>query len=106
MWNIFKCIDLEGVRCCIKRCLRCREYLNLGLNYLWYLDGYDKLKFYGICIYGCIDGYFREIIWFEVVFFNNNLWFIVGYFVDVVFKIGGCLKIVRVDMGIENGIVC
>ena len=27
-----------------------------GPNYLWHVDGYDKLKPYGFCIHGCIDG--------------------------------------------------
>jgi hypothetical protein len=26
-------------------------------NYLWHFDAYDKLKPYGICIHGCIDGF-------------------------------------------------
>ena len=28
-----------------------------GPNYLWHMDGYDKLKPYGFCIHGAIDGY-------------------------------------------------
>ena len=38
------------------RRLNCRIYLNKGPNYLWHMDGYDKLKPYGIAIHGCIDG--------------------------------------------------
>lgn len=103
--NILKCIDPEGVRCRTKRRLRRREYSNPGPNYLWHLDGYDKLKPYGICIHGCIDGYSREIIWLEAASSNNNPRLIAGYFVDAVSKIGGCPKIVRADMGTENGTV-
>ncbi len=33
-----------------------RLYLNMGPNYLWHTDGYDKLKPYGIAIHVCIDG--------------------------------------------------
>lgn len=99
--NILKCIDPEGVRCRTKRRLRRREYSNPGPNYLWHLDGYDKLKPYGICIHGCIDGYSREIIWLEAASSNNNPRLIAGYFVDAVSKIGGCPKIVRADMGTE-----
>ncbi len=33
-----------------------RIYLNKGPNFLWHMDGYDKLKPYGIAIHGCIDG--------------------------------------------------
>ena len=38
------------------RRLNRRIYLNKGPNYLWHLDGYDKIKPYGIAIHGCIDG--------------------------------------------------
>ena len=27
-----------------------------GPNYIWHCDGNDKLKKYGFCIHGCIDG--------------------------------------------------
>ena len=27
-----------------------------GPNFIWHMDGYDKLKPYGITIHGCIDG--------------------------------------------------
>lgn len=27
-----------------------------GPNFVWHLDGYDKLKPYGFAIHGCIDG--------------------------------------------------
>ncbi len=27
-----------------------------GPNFVWHLDGYDKLSQYGLCIHGCIDG--------------------------------------------------
>ncbi len=39
-----------------------RLYLNKGPNYLWYMDGYDKLKPYGIAIHGCVDGYLIFIL--------------------------------------------
>ena len=32
-----------------------------GRNLIWYCDGYDKLKPFGITIYGCIDGYVADI---------------------------------------------
>ena len=33
-----------------------RLYFSKGPNFLWHIDGYDKLKPYSICIHGCIDG--------------------------------------------------
>ena len=37
-----------------------RLYFSKGPNFLWHIDGYDKLKPYGICIHGCIDGSVRK----------------------------------------------
>jgi hypothetical protein len=37
-----------------------------GPNYVWSVDGYDKLKSYGIEIHACIDAYSRYIIWVYV----------------------------------------
>lgn len=72
---------------------------------MWYIDFYDKFKFYGICINGCIDGFFRYIIWLEVYLINSDLVVIVSYFMFVVEFRVGCFKRIRVDMGIENGYV-
>uniref|UniRef100_A0A1X7T6U0 Integrase core domain-containing protein n=1 Tax=Amphimedon queenslandica TaxID=400682 RepID=A0A1X7T6U0_AMPQE len=49
-------MDPDGTKVRKSRRLKRRVYLNKGPNYLWHLDGYDKLKPYGITIYGCIDG--------------------------------------------------
>jgi DNA-binding CsgD family transcriptional regulator len=37
-----------------------------GPNFLWALDGYEKLKVFGFQIYACIDAYSRAIIWIYV----------------------------------------
>lgn len=52
--------------------MRWRKYCVEGFNYIWYMDGYDKLKLFGFCVYGVIDGYSRRILWFEVGIINND----------------------------------
>ncbi|KAM6514324.1 hypothetical protein FALCPG4_015472 [Fusarium falciforme] len=37
-----------------------------GPNFMWPLDGYEKLKNFGFSIYACIDTYSRAIIWIYV----------------------------------------
>lgn len=59
-------------------------YYVKGLNFVWYIDGYDKLKFFGFSVYGCIDGFLRRLFWLEVGFINKNLEVIVKYYFDVV----------------------
>ena len=58
-------LDPEGVAPRRKRRLVRRMYRSAGPNAAWHMDGYDKLKPFGIAINGCIDGYSRKIMWLE-----------------------------------------
>ncbi|KAK5649727.1 hypothetical protein RI129_000756 [Pyrocoelia pectoralis] len=80
-------------------------YHNKGPNYLWHTDSYDKLKPYGICINGCIDGYSRHIIWMRVGPTSSDPKVVAGYFVSAMRMVGGCPKTLRSDMGTENKII-
>ncbi|CAG2237219.1 unnamed protein product [Mytilus edulis] len=46
-----------------RRVLRRRVYYNREPNYLIHVDGYDKLKPYGIAMHGAMDGYSRKLLW-------------------------------------------
>ena len=69
---------------------------------MWLIDGYDKLKQYGFCVSGAIDGYSRRILWLEVAISNNNPGIIANYFLNCVKEVGGTARIVRADNGTEN----
>ena len=73
-----------------------------GPNFIWHIDGYDKLKPYGFCVHGAIDGYSRHILWLEVGPSNNNPMVTVQYYLDCVRPLGGCPRVVRGDCGTEN----
>lgn len=79
--------------------------MNNGPNYIWHMDGYDKLKPYGICIHGCIDGFSRNIMWLEAYTTNNDPSVIAAYFIKTVREQGGCPRRIRADLGTENGTV-
>eukprot|EP00057_Strongylocentrotus_purpuratus_P004857 XP_003729637.2 PREDICTED: uncharacterized protein LOC100891753 [Strongylocentrotus purpuratus] len=96
-------LDPEGVQLRKARRLVRRAYFAKGPNYIWHIDGYDKLKPYGLCISGCIDGFSREMIWLNVYSTNNDPKLIGGYFLDAVKEFGGCPCVVRCDRGTENG---
>lgn len=100
--KVLKVLDPEGVVVRSKCGLRRRVYKAPGPNFLWHIDGYDKLKPFGFCIHGCIDGYSRRILWLEVAYSNNNPRIIAGYYVDCVQQLGGTAKIIRSDRGTEN----
>lgn len=54
--ELLSTVDPEGVEMRRHRTLRRRAYINKGPNYLLHIDGYDKLKRFGICVHGAIDG--------------------------------------------------
>ena len=59
-------LDPQSVDKRRRRCLRRRKYHSPDPNFVWHIDGHEKLKSYVISIHGCIDGYFQHIIWLEV----------------------------------------
>ena len=87
--TILKTLDPDGVERRSKPKLRRRKYHCKGPNYIWHIDGYDKLKPFGFCIHGAIDGYSRRILWLEVGSSNNNPRIVGKYFVDCVVQVGG-----------------
>ena len=86
---IVKTLDPQGVACRSKRKRRRRKYSAKGPNWIWHLDGYDKLKLYGFSIHGAIDGFSRRILCFEVGISNKNPRIIGRYFIDCVGQVGG-----------------
>ena len=83
--------DPEGVSRRRRRRLRRRKYFIPGPNYVWHIDGHDKLKPYGFCFHGCIDGFStsRIIIWLEVSSSNKKPELIARYYLDAVEQLGG-----------------
>ena len=69
------------------------------------MDGHDKLKPYGLCISGVIDGFSRNMMWLAVFCTNNDPRIIAGYYLEAVKNVGGAPAVVRADMGTENGLV-
>jgi hypothetical protein len=100
---ILACLDPLGrdFRLC-KRITR-RAYFAEGPNFIWHADGYDKIKPFGICINGAIDGYSRKIQWLNAYHTNSDPTLIGGYFIQTVEKLGTCPRILRTDKGTENG---
>ena len=70
---------------------------------VWHIDGYVKLKPFGIAIRGGIDGFSRKIIWLEAYKTNSDQKVIAGYFMDAVINAGGCPARLRLDLATENG---
>lgn len=100
--ELLKILDPDGVAARSRHRLQRREYTTEGPNHVWHIDGYDKLKPFGFCIHGAIDGYSRRVMWLEVGPSNNNPRIIAQYYVDCVQQMGGTSRIIRADCGTEN----
>lgn len=98
-------IDPVGLQLRSKRRLKRREYYSGGPNFCWHMDSYDKLKKYGLCINGCIDGYSRKLVWLKVGRTSSNPRVIARYFVEAIKEHQGHPRCIRGDLGTENGLV-
>jgi hypothetical protein len=89
-----------------KRRLLRRQYSCPGPNFVWHIDGYDKIKPFGFAIHGAIDGFSRRIMWLAVETSNNDPKLIARYFLQTVTDLGFIVPtLIRSDKGTENCIV-
>ena len=99
--NILKELDPEAVTGRRKHKLKRRVYSVPGPDFLWHIDGYDKLKPFGFSVHGCIDGYSRRLIWLEVSSTNKKPEVIAKFYMDAVKQVGGVPSRIRADDGSE-----
>lgn len=100
--QLLQIMDPEGITLRKSHKLRRRLYSAKGPNYIWHIDGFDKLKPFGFAIHGCVDGFSRRIIWLEVASSNNNPSLIATYYLEAVLHSGLVPRILRCDAGTEN----
>jgi len=98
-----KILDPVGVQRRLRHRLARRQYSAKGPDYIWHIDSYDKLKRYGLCINGSIDGFSRKLVWLNAYVTSSDPRVIAGYYMEAVCKKKGCPVLVRGDMGTENG---
>lgn len=65
-----------------------RTYHSMGPNYIWHVDGYDKLKPFGLALSGCIDGFSRRLMWLVCGATNNNPAVIAHNYINCVKSLG------------------
>lgn len=99
---ILSTLDPDGTEIRRSRRLNRRAYFSKGPNFVWHVDSYDKLKPFGICINGAIDGFSRRILWLNAYCTSSDPKVIGGYFLETVGELGGCARILRSDKGTEN----
>lgn len=97
-------VDPAGVTSrtpCLRR-IRQENYTTSGPNFLWCLDGHDKLAQYGIEIYAAVDAYSRKIIWFYCGNSNRTPISVLKQYLRAVKAIGLCPRFIRTDRGTET----
>ena len=103
--RFLKELDPEGVESRKKKRLRQRLYHAKGPNFIWHIDGHDKLKPYGFSIHACIDSFSRRFIWLEIGPTNKKPDVIAKYYLDAVKQVGGVPRKIRSDDGTENCLI-
>jgi hypothetical protein len=73
------------------------EALYRGPNFIWCIDGHDKLKPFGIEIYGAIDGYSRKLIWIYCGVSNHTQISVAKQFLVAVQKQNAVPRFIRAD---------
>ena len=77
------------------------EYIVPGPDYIWSIDGHDKLSPFGIDIYACIDAYSRAIIWVYVGISNRTSHSVVQQYLMTCARLGYMPMFFRADKGGE-----
>ena len=95
-------VDPDGVRNRKRNAIKRRVYDSKGPGEIYHIDGNDKLKKWGICIHGEIDGFSRKLLWLKAATTNNNPIVIANYFLQSIKTNGFTPKILRMDKGTEN----
>ncbi|KNF03162.1 hypothetical protein PSTG_03749 [Puccinia striiformis f. sp. tritici PST-78] len=102
VYDALKQVDLEGMGERVHQsCKRC-VYRTLGPNHIWSCDGHDKLKPFGLTVYGFIDAWSRKILGMYVHVTNNNPRHIAVCFLHIVSKAGGIPFKVTSDHGTKT----
>lgn len=105
VYQILRHADPEGIQERYGNKLRRRQYLSPGPNFLWHMDGYDKLKQFGFAIHGCVDGFSRMVLWLEVASTNNDPEVTAFYYLSTLKQLKFMPTILRSDKGSENVLI-
>lgn len=80
--------DLQGRR---------GEYTVPGPNFIWSVDGYNKLRSYGIEIYAALDAYARYVVWIYVGISNRTQVSVLSQYLSTIQAFGQQPRFIRSD---------
>ncbi|EEA18591.1 hypothetical protein TMatcc_005566 [Talaromyces marneffei ATCC 18224] len=106
LYSIVQELDPDGVKRRKSDVYRRRgEYVVPGPNYIWSMDGHDKLSFWGIQIYAAIDAFSRYITWCYVGISNRTQISVLRQFLEVLQETKIQPRYIRSDKGGETVLV-
>ena len=94
-----KVVDPNGVEKRKNKTIVRREYLSRGPGSVYHIDGNDKLKRWGFCIHGCVDGFSRKLIWLVVASTNKDPLVIANFYLQCIRKYNLAPELLRMDKG-------
>ena len=97
-----KSVDPQGVQARKRNCIKRRIYWSNGPGEIYHIDGNDKLKRWGFCIHGCIDGFSRKILWLYVASSNSDPLIIGNFYLKCLETFHMAPTTLRMDKGREN----
>ncbi|KAI7951433.1 hypothetical protein MJO28_007117 [Puccinia striiformis f. sp. tritici] len=103
VYELLSEIDPQGMQDRLRHACKQRVFKVSGPNHIWSADGHDKLKPYGITIYGFVDAWSRKILGMYVHVTNNDPMHVGVYFLQLVTAAGGIPLNVTTDKGTETG---
>ena len=103
--HLIKELHPEDVMLRKRRRLCRRKCSNPGPSFIWHINGYDKLKYFGFSIHGCIDGFSRKILWLHVGESNKDPNVTPKLYLDTVSEFGRIPKNISAYDGTEHSII-
>ena len=106
-------VDLPGLearRPGVKAKRKKGNFVSIGPNWVWSLDGHDKLMGYQnstfpIAIYGCIDTASRKLLWLRAWVSNSRPELPARWYFDYLYETRQLPNYIRMDKGTETGIL-
>ncbi|EFP86406.2 uncharacterized protein PGTG_12362 [Puccinia graminis f. sp. tritici CRL 75-36-700-3] len=96
-------MDPKAMTARLRQTCKCRVCPTYGPNHVWSIDGHDKLKRFGITVYGFINAWSCKILGLYVYVTNNDPRHIGVYFLSLVSKLGKVPLKVTAEYGTETG---
>ena len=111
--NVMFDLDEEGLaarRPCRKQKNIKGHFTTKGVNWVFSLDGHDKLMGYQnntfpLAVYGCLDTASRKLMWSKVWVSNSDPNLIAKWYLEYLYESGRMPSILRLDKGTETVVI-